>query len=121
MTKLKPFFSYYGGKYRIAKFYLKPLYDTIIEPFCGSAGYSLNYSNLKIKLYDVSDFICGLWSYLIKVKESEILLLPNEIIHLDCIQLLQEQKWLIGFWLNKGNTGPCKQPSKWMREQTRVN
>lgn len=43
MNKLKPFFTYFGGKYRIAPRYPKPQYNTIIEPFAGSAGYSLRY------------------------------------------------------------------------------
>lgn len=42
MTKaLKPFWRYYGGKYRAAPRYPVPLHRTIVEPFAGAAGYSL--------------------------------------------------------------------------------
>ena len=38
---LKPFWRYYGGKYRAAPAYPPPRLGTIVEPFAGSAGYSL--------------------------------------------------------------------------------
>jgi hypothetical protein len=38
---LEPMFTYLGGKWRLAPKYPPPIHDTIIEPFCGSAGYSL--------------------------------------------------------------------------------
>ena len=34
-------FYYYGRKKQIAKYYPEPKYDTIVEPFAGSAAYSL--------------------------------------------------------------------------------
>jgi hypothetical protein len=37
MSNLKPFIRLYGGKYRAAPRYPKPLHDT---PFAGAAGYS---------------------------------------------------------------------------------
>ena len=110
---MKPFFTFYGGKYRIALKYPKPQYQTIIEPFCGSAGYSLRYAHLNIILYEIDPRIYGVWNYLINVKESEILNLDQPIC--------QEQEWLIGFWLNKGSAQPAKQPSKWMRDYEKPN
>jgi hypothetical protein len=29
----------------------------------------------------------------------------------------QEAKWLIGFWLNKGTTSPCNIPGKWTSKE----
>jgi hypothetical protein len=34
-SRLRPFFSFYGGKWRIARHYPTPKYDIIIEPFAG--------------------------------------------------------------------------------------
>ena len=117
MKDLKPFFSYYGGKYRTAQYYPKPEYDSIVEPFAGSAGYSVRNYEHNVILYDTNPIIAGLWDYLIKVKTNEIMKLPDEIVHIDELtNIPQESKWLIGFWLNKGCTGPGKTPSKWMRE-----
>ena len=33
--------GYYGSKSKIASMYPKPMYDKIIEPFAGTAQYSL--------------------------------------------------------------------------------
>src|ERR1035437_4150783 len=118
---LKLVFCYYGGKWRIAKHYPQPQYNTIIEPFAGSAGYSLHYPNLNVELYDIDPMICGIWQYLIKVSSEEILKLPINFQHIDEINVCQEAKWLIGFWLNKATAQPCKSPSKWMREGLRPN
>lgn len=116
---LKPFFCYFGGKYRVARHYPKPYCRTIIEPFAGAAGYSVRYAHRKILLYDIDPLICGLWQYLISVSESEILSLPLDITNgVDSLKVCQEAKWLIGFWLNKGTSRPRKTPAAWMREGT---
>ncbi len=117
---MKLFFTYYGGKWRIASHYPKPM-DTIIEPFAGSAGYSLRYPEKQVHLFDIDPIICGVWDYLIHVSEAEILSLPVDITHVDDANINQEAKWLIGFWLNKASTQPGKQPSKWMRSKIRPN
>ena len=123
LQALRPFFTYYGGKYRTAPEYPKPEYETIIEPFAGSAGYSLRHHHLNIILVEKSDILVALWKYLIHVSACEILQLPD--VHpyqtLDDLTLIPEAKILIGFWLNKGNSSPCKQPSKWMRDGTHSN
>lgn len=112
---LKPFFCYYGGKWRVAKRYPSPTFDTIVEPFAGAAGYSTRYYNKKVILYDLDPVICSVWDYLIKSTPEEIMSLPSTLNHIDDIQVCQEAKNLIGFWLNKGTTQPKKSPSKWMR------
>jgi site-specific DNA-adenine methylase len=113
---LKPFFCYYGGKWRVAKRYPAPVNDTIIEPFAGAAGYSTRYYNKNVILYDIDPVICGVWDYLINVSVEELMSLPSTISHIDDLNVCQEAKWLIGFWLNKGTTTPKKSPSLWMRQ-----
>ena len=120
---LKPFFTYYGGKYRIAPKYPFPTHSKIVEPFAGAAGYALRYPDREILLVDKNETICGVWDYLIHVSSDEILKLP--LLHaghcIDDFQISQEAKALIGFWLNKGSTSPGKIPSKWMRDGLRPN
>lgn len=113
---LQPFFTYYGGKWRAAPHYPVPEHDTVIEPFAGSAGYALRHPNLDIRLYDIDPIICGVWDYILKASESEILALPDvETTVDDLIGIPQEARWLIGLWLNKGAASPRKSPSAWMR------
>jgi site-specific DNA-adenine methylase len=118
---MKPFFCYYGGKYRAAKKYPTPKYSTIIESHAGAAGYATRYSDHKIILYEIDPTIAGLWSYLIKVTPSEIMSLPLDVENVDTLRITEEAKSLIGFWLNKGTTQPCKKPSAWCRSKIRPN
>jgi hypothetical protein len=114
MTKLRPFFTYYGGKYRIALRYPEPMHRVLIEPFCGSAGYAVRYPARDVRLYDANPVIVAVWNYLISVQESEIASLPEIFHDVRTLSIAQEAKWLIGFWLNKGTASPCNRPSKWM-------
>ncbi|MGV9325249.1 hypothetical protein [Streptosporangium sandarakinum] len=122
VSQLRPFFGYYGGKWRDAiKHYPEPQYETIIEPFAGSAGYSLRYASHKVILCEIDPVLAGMWLYLTKVKPSEILAIPDlgPEESVDDLNICQEAKWLVGFWLNRGTAGPRKSPSKWMRDGIR--
>lgn len=116
MKFLRPFFSYYGGKWRLAPHYPKPVHETIIEPFAGSAGYSLRYYDRKVILYDKDPVIAGLWDYLIRVKPEEIMALPTVVHHIHHLNVCQEAKWLIGFWVGKGRSTPGLAMSSWFKD-----
>src|ERR1700677_4867140 len=104
---LRPFFTYYGGKYRIGPKYPKPLHDTIIEPFAGSAGYSLRHPEKQVILYDMNPRIVATWQYLLKTTEKDIYSLPEIFDDLREVKNInQEAKWLIGWWCNKGSCEP---------------
>ena len=113
---MRPFFSFFGSKYRVAPHYPQPTHPTVIEPFAGSCGYALRYPEHQVRLYDVDPIICALWNYIIHVAAEEIRSLPLVFDHVDELQVCAEAKHLIGFWLNKGSVQPAKSPSKWMRE-----
>ncbi len=119
MKRLRPFFSYYGSKWRIAPKYPPPLYERIIEPLAGSAGYSLLYPHRKVVLIDSDPIIAGLWQYLIAVKESEILSIPTTVPDsgVDAMAICQEARWLVGFWLRAATTAPCKTFSSWGKDR----
>lgn len=94
-------FQYRGTKAGYTrKRYPAPKHGRIIEPFCGSAGYSLNYHWLDVQLYDASEAVCGVWDYLINVSEAELLALPVGAhgARVDSLDICQEARWLIGFW-----------------------
>jgi hypothetical protein len=118
---MKPFFSYYGGKWRDCAKYPAPQFDTIIEPFAGSAGYSVRHYAHQVFLCDLDPIIAGVWRYLIAATPDEIENLPD-VPHdgsIDDLDVCHEARHLIGFWLNKGNARPAKQPSTWMKSNTR--
>lgn len=114
LPRLRPFFSYYGGKYRAAKMYPAPR-GPVVEPFAGSAGYSVYYGVEEATLLDLDEAVCGVWNYLIKAREADILSLPDILPgqSTDDLHVPQEARWLIGFWLNPGSASPKKTLSKW--------
>src|ERR1017187_4954833 len=68
-AQVRPFFGYYGGKWRDAlKHYPEPLFETIVEPFAGSAGYSLRYADRKVVLCELDPILASVWRYLVRVK-----------------------------------------------------
>ena len=118
---LRPFFTYYGGKWQAAPKYPPPLSDTIVEPFAGSAGYSLRWPDRKVVLVERDPYVAGTWRYLLAVSEAEILALPDLETgqSTDDLDVPQEARWLIGWWLNKGTASPRKSPGQWMRSGIR--
>jgi site-specific DNA-adenine methylase len=120
--RLRPFFGYYGGKWRDAlRHYPSPQFTTIVEPFAGSAGYALRHAHLKVILCEIDPALAEIWRYLKRVTQREILALPDlpEDGSVDDLQITQEAKWLIGMWLNRGVSAPRKRASQWMRQGIR--
>ncbi|MFT7578375.1 MAG: hypothetical protein ACI9MR_000033 [Myxococcota bacterium] len=114
---MRPFFSFYGGKWRDAPNYPEPTHGTIVEPFAGSAGYATRYPSRRVILCDLDPIIAGIWRYLISVSPAEVLALPDvpEGGAVHELDLPQGARSLVGFWLNRGSAGPCNAPSAWMR------
>lgn len=59
---VKPFFSYFGGKWTLAPRYPKPEHGTIVEPFAGSAGYAIRYPDREVILVERAPVIEGDYS-----------------------------------------------------------
>jgi hypothetical protein len=68
----KSLFSYYGGKSKLAHLYPKPLYDTVIEPFCGAASYALQYRERQVLINDLDDKTAAVWRYLLRPDAIDI-------------------------------------------------
>lgn len=106
MTRLRPFFMYYGSKFNIAHLYPVPTHTRVIEPFAGSASYSLLHYDKDVVLFELDPVIANLWKYLIRVKESEILGLPTEVTNLRVLDCCEEARSLIGLCFSAGNGKP---------------
>ncbi|MFK5969568.1 MAG: hypothetical protein QM487_05535 [Candidatus Marithrix sp.] len=73
-------FYYYGRKKQIIRHYPSPNYDTIIEPFAGSATYSLYKDNWqkKIILFEKDKKVANIWDWFInEASVEEIKKLPD--------------------------------------------
>lgn len=119
--------SYYGRKWKIVDKYPKPLHDTIIEPFAGTASYSYRYWENDIILIDKFDKIVRIWNYLKQATPENILCLPDvengEFIGDKHKQLLDEERWLIGFCINRGSSIPkhtAGSLNSWNRDKKRI-
>lgn len=120
--------SYYGTKKSIASHYPKPLYDTIVESFCGAAQYSLYGDNWakNVILVDKYPVVTGVWNYLINSSKEDILKLPDLNVGDnvdDFKQLIDEEKWLIGFCINPASAMPKKTSrprSRWNKNKIEI-
>lgn len=113
---LRPFFSFYGSKWRMAHRYPRPRHPVIVEPFAGSAGYAGRWHTHQVTLVDADPVIAGLWAFLIHVTPAELRALPEHVEAVDDVKACTEARHLIGFWLARGTEYPRKSPSAWMRQ-----
>jgi hypothetical protein len=116
--RMRPFFTYLGGKYKLAARLGPPQRAHVIEPFAGSAGFSVFWNPRRVTLIERDPVIAAIWQYLIRVRASEILALPAHISHVDDLspRVCQEARCLIGFWLNHGLAQPGRSRSNWAWE-----
>ena len=107
-------FSYYGSKSKIVDYYPPPKHKRIIEPFAGSARYSLKYWQNDVLLMDQYKTIIDVWQYLQQCTTKDILGLPELKIgeSLDDFKYLsKEEKLFLGFVIAKGGSSPRKKAS----------
>ena len=105
MKELRPFFSFFGGKWTLAPKYPAPAYGTIVEPFAGSAGYATRYSDREVVLVERDPCVASLWRWLIGVSVDEVMGLPLDPEKR--FALRPEARSLIGFWCGRGRTQPA--------------
>lgn len=116
---LHTFFLYFGSKSQLARYYPPPQHDTIIEPFAGSAAYSVRYHHKRVVLVDKDPVVVGIWRFLLASSPRDILSLPeleaDQVVEdLDCCQ---EARWLIGRWINYGSRAPAHKRTPWAANQ----
>src|SRR3990172_5012680 len=95
---------YYGGKYLLAPLYPRPKHDLIIEPFAGTAQYSLIHFENEIVLVDKWDVIIRIWKWLQNCSQKDILGLPRlkQGERLSSLNLSEEEKLFMGFIIGQG-------------------
>jgi len=108
---LRPFFHYYGAKWRAVHSgrYPEPQHNHIVEPFAGAAGYALHYPLRRVTLCDRDPVIAGIWRWLISATPDEVMSIPLT----DNVDELPEwvplgAKDLVGFSMNAATTSPRK-------------
>lgn len=119
-TTLRPFWRYFGGKWRHARRYPSPRHQTIIEPFAGSAGYSLFWSGTFFRrdviLIGKNPVICEIWRYLIATPSVEIAAIPA-VEHVDDLPASTPDacRLFVGMCFGAGDTRPRPAVSSMVR------
>lgn len=115
---MRPMFSFFGSKWRIAHHYPPPLEGVpVIEPFAGGACYSLRHNVREAVLVEKDPEIAELWRYLIAATPAQIRALPD--IHagqkVADLEVAPGAAALIGFWLGQATTAPGRtgRDTKW--------
>jgi site-specific DNA-adenine methylase len=97
-------FAYFGSKTRMVwqDRYSPPRYPVIVEPFAGSAAYSLRYGlDRDVILIEYDPRIAGIWSYLISATKQDILDLPILKVgdYIPDLKIPLGARWLLGMWI----------------------
>jgi site-specific DNA-adenine methylase len=103
-------FSYYGSKSKVVDLYPSPKFGKIIEPFAGSARYSLKYFDRDVLLVDKYDVIIKIWQYLQQASEKDIMSLPEPSYKesIEQFNLSEGERLLMGFLV----AGAVRRPQK---------
>jgi hypothetical protein len=121
MTDLRPFWRYYGSKWRSAPKYPPPRHATIIEPFAGAAGYSLRYPDREVILVEKYHVIAEIWRWLIDVSVDEVLAIPEVDAVADLPAWVpQAGRLLVGMCLGANATRPKPVLARVIAERTAV-
>lgn len=109
------FFPYYGSKLRAAKKYPEPLYDSVIEPFAGGAGYSTHHWQRQVLLVDSNPDIVDTWKFLVGATADDIAAIPllEPEQPLDELNLERGPALLVGWWCVRASATPRKKLSSW--------
>ena len=112
-------FSYYGSKSKIVNYYPPPKHKKIIEPFAGSARYSLKYWQNDVLLVDKYDVVVNIWKWLQRCSEKDILGLPTLKLGDDIrtLNVNDEAKLFLGMLAGVASTSPRWKVSAYSAEQ----
>lgn len=112
--------SYHRSKTNIVHLYPPPVHGRVIEPFAGTAKYSLRYWQRQVTLVDRYGDLIAVWKWLQKIRPAELLRLPRSVApgqRLDDFKFeTPEARLLFGFLMSKGNSEPRKTASSWVSQ-----
>lgn len=112
-----PLFKWFGSKWLSSRLLPEPTYDRIVEPFAGSAGYSLRHCEHSVELYEKDEYAHDLWYWLInQATETRIREIPinlKEGTDIRDLGMHYGQELLLKNWQRTNNVGDCWTISPW--------
>ena len=101
-------FSYYGSKSKIVDYYPPPKHKRIIEPFAGSARYSLKYWQNDVLIAHKYEVIITIWKWLQQCSKNDIM--KFQILKrgddIRTMNLTIEESYWVGLIINQGTNEP---------------
>ena len=118
LTFSGPLFKCFGSKWMSARSYPPPDGGQIVEPFAGSAGYSLRYAHLVERvLVREQGHLAELWRWLInEATEADVRAIPLDTppgTDIRRLGLTLGQALLLKNWQRTNNVGDCWTISPW--------
>lgn len=110
---MRPFFSYYGSRWSMARNYTPPTSTTVVEPFAGSAGYSTYWAPEVAHLVEINPGVAAVWRYLIGADADAIMTLPDRVESMVDLPVDVGARNLILLWVNKGRAEIPTSISPW--------
>jgi len=75
-------FSFYGSKSKLSHLYPPPNYPVIVEPFAGSAAYSVRYHDRQVILVKINPRVTAAWKFLLDPEaEQWVQQIPEHVQH----------------------------------------
>jgi len=112
-----PFFRWFGSKWNASKHYPSPSHRLIVEPFAGSACYSLRHYQHDCVIAEANEHLYKLWKWLIEeATEDAIRSIPLNIpegTDIRTLGLSDGQSLLLKSWQRTNNVGNCWTISPW--------
>lgn len=112
-----PLFKWFGSKWLSARLMPVPERDTVIEPYAGSAGYSLRHASKRVILWEDNPLVRELWHWLTgpatpeAIREIPLGVEPGTDIR--TLGLTRGQELLLKHWQRTNNVGDCWTVSPW--------
>ncbi len=111
-----PLFKWFGSKWLSSRLLPEPQHNLIVEPYAGSAGYSLRHFTNRVIVWDDDCNLQTLWRFLVKASHFEILDIPIDIpegTDIRSLGLSTGQAMLLKHWQRTNNVGNTWTTSPW--------
>jgi hypothetical protein len=119
MKSIGPLFKWFGSKWSASRrgCYPEPIADVIVEPFAGSAGYSLNHYQKSVVIWEDDPNLIRLWRWIINhATSAKVLDIPVGLsvgVDIRQVGLSAGQALLLKHWQRTNNVGDCWTISPW--------
>lgn len=100
--------SYYGSKYRDAKYYPNPVHRRVVELFAGGAGYSLFHWRSMVEISDVDPYLSDAWRFLMRSSRDPTLVscLKAPVDAVD--EVPEDARNFVGYWMHAASSNSPK-------------